>query len=434
MRENSGDYKLDKGRVVVSNGGICPLQCSYCYTYSQDFRSFPAKSADKLVDDLGTFANRIDIVQLGCDTEMFLRQNEAVRMIRGVANLDKDVSFATKMCLSDRTIDELASINNDMRQPKYHSLGTENYMVAFVSLTGIETAQKLEPKAPSPEKRIQTIQRLHNAGIPTYTYIKPLLPSTSREELARLFDATSDCCDGYVLGLLYADQDMLSRLGMDATEVQGKMSWGLDQRDWIIFEDQRVQGMVEQGKIFAHSIDAVDHVRQKNYQESITEGLQAIGPGTDFFESSIYSARLAVPENIRQITVMAREDNISSPLVLHSNVFTGEIFDTSLPDSPEACRKLSEYNSLVIDQPPNAYLALPRTLLLEDGRLFAHTGHLADFNVTEATIQSLLKSLESAVRSQGSFVSVCECLDENVIKTGLDLSTFAKVKKETTIR
>ncbi len=434
MTKTSGNYKLDKGRIVVSTGRPCPIGCSYCYTYSDDFVSFPRKTPEQIVSDLSTFANRIDLVQLGCDTELFLHQDEAIELIKGIAGLDRDVSFATKMCLSDRTIDELASTYETMRRSAYHTPGTENYMAAFVSLIGLETAQRLEPKAPSPERRIKTIKRLHQAGIPTYVFMRPLLPIVSEEELDRLFEQTREHCDGYVVGELYCDGEIMSRLGLTGADSRKKMAWGLDQRTWDVFIDERIAHLAEQKDVFSSSLEAFDVVRGKRYQEALIEGMANMEGGANFLEGSVYSARLAVPDNVKHIHVMAEKDSFAPGLSLSRNVFTGEQFEIPAVSDIDAVRKFYFGNTMVINQPPNAYLASPRHILLEDGRLFASGSFIGNFDLNEATVQSLLKSLESMIHGKDDLVRVCESLDRMLMPLELDHETFRKIQESTTVR
>ncbi|NQU79080.1 radical SAM protein [Candidatus Woesearchaeota archaeon] len=426
-------YKLDKGRVVVSTGGTCPLRCKYCYTYSDDFKAFPRNSPDKVVSDLRTFANRIDLVQLGYDTELFLRQKEAISLIEGVEDIGKDISFATKMHLSDQTIDSLSATNKRMRKALYPLPGTENYLTAFVSLIGFETARMLEPKAPSSENRIMTIKRLHDAGIPTYVFIRPLLPLVSDGELERLFDETRDFCDGYVIGKLYCDQEMMSSLGISQTSGKRRMVWGLDQRTWDVVIDDRISALSNGKTVFDSSLQAVNAVRKNGYQEAIIEGMLA-SPGTDMLDTNFYSTRLSVPDNINHIIIPDRTADRAPGLTLIKNIFTGDFFNIPSIYDFDAIRRFYEGNVLAIDQPPNVCVSSPRTMLLEDGRLFANSDFIANFDLTEAVTQSLLKGLENALLNKESFIRVCEGLEERICTARIDEKTFWKVKKSTTVR
>jgi DNA repair photolyase len=419
---SSGDmfseYKLDKGRIVVSTGGgACPLACAYCYTFSGDFRVFPKKMPEEIVSDLSSFSNHIDLVQLGCDTELFLDQKRAVDLVDRLSYLRKDISFATKMYLSDRTIDSLADASKRMRTPRYSLPGTDNDLVAFVSLIGFETARALEPKAPSPERRIATIKRLYAAGIPTFVFVRPLLPSVSEDELNRLFDATAGFCDGYVVGKLYCDQEMLRKLGIGMAEDRKKMDWSIDQRDWNVLIDERISRLTDGKRVFSSSLDAVDAVRGKSFQEAIVEGMPGMVEGSSLLDSGFYSMRLAVPKDANHITVMAKEEGMIGSLVLKRNVFSGESFVSPDLDDSDGMARWFKEKSLIIDQPSNIELSFPRAVLLEDGRLFAHDMYLAHFDVSEVLTDGLVRNLSSALRRKDDFVRLCESLED---KVGLD--------------
>ncbi|MBI2475597.1 hypothetical protein HYV69_04225 [Candidatus Uhrbacteria bacterium] len=71
---------------------------------------------------------------------------------------------------------------------------------------------KYEPKAPSPQRRIKTLQNVFNEGIPTMVAIRPLLPDIEENELEKIVNLTKDFVIGYYSGPLYLKQDKLKIL------------------------------------------------------------------------------------------------------------------------------------------------------------------------------------------------------------------------------
>ncbi len=74
----------------------------------------------------------------------------------------------------------------------------------MVSLTSMDAGLKrlLEPRAAAPARRLRTIERLNEAGIPVGTLIAPVIPALTDHELERLLEAAADAgarAAGYVL-------------------------------------------------------------------------------------------------------------------------------------------------------------------------------------------------------------------------------------------
>jgi DNA repair photolyase len=47
----------------------------------------------------------------------------------------------------------------------------------------------MEPRAPTPSKRLETIKRLSDAGIPTMVMVAPIIPMLTDPEIERILDA-----------------------------------------------------------------------------------------------------------------------------------------------------------------------------------------------------------------------------------------------------
>ena len=192
---------------------------------------------------------------MGYDTELFLREKEALELIQGLAKFKKDISFATRKNLSSTTIKELAKINNIIA-----SQSPANHLVALVSLVGFNSVTKLEPFAPPPERRILTIKQLHAADIPTFVYVKPLLPIVTNNELERIFTETEGHCNGYIFGYFITDDiQKAKRYGFDINKKKRKaMGWSLDERKWLYFIDPRIENLLSKPNTFFTSVEAIN--------------------------------------------------------------------------------------------------------------------------------------------------------------------------------
>jgi len=59
-----------------------------------------------------------------------------------------------------------------------------------ITVTGFST-RVFEPRAPSPEKRIEALRRLHEAGIPTILRLDPIMPWIKEEEIFKVLEKCS---------------------------------------------------------------------------------------------------------------------------------------------------------------------------------------------------------------------------------------------------
>lgn len=92
------------------------------------------------------------------------------------------VGLITKSSLIERDIDLL----KDMVQ---HQL-----VSAAVTITTLDhsVSRTLEPRAASPARRLQTIQRLAQAGIPVLVSVAPIIPFVTEQELEKVLQAAAD--------------------------------------------------------------------------------------------------------------------------------------------------------------------------------------------------------------------------------------------------
>lgn len=110
---------------------------------------------------------------------------EAIVRYRGLR-----VSITTKSPLTTRDLDLLQELN------------TRGKLWVHVLLACVdrELAHKLDPRAPTPRRRLQTVRTLVTAGIPVGVYALPILPgiNDSDTELRRLFVAARKSGAGWI--------------------------------------------------------------------------------------------------------------------------------------------------------------------------------------------------------------------------------------------
>jgi DNA repair photolyase len=195
--ENNG-LKIDQDRILTYSQLSCPLDCRYCFVDDLNFNQKRNVSylSNTQLDLLNTLPKEITLIMLGCDTEFFQNPQEAINILNKIVNLKKDISLITKLALSDKTFLNLDKINKQMEKQG-------NLLTFSVSIPCYESAQFWEPKAPSPQKRIGTLEKAKNIGIKTMVAIRPLLPNVSEQELECIIRETHTKSDGYYSGPLY---------------------------------------------------------------------------------------------------------------------------------------------------------------------------------------------------------------------------------------
>ena len=92
------------------------------------------------------------------------------------------VGIVTKSALVARDIDILAEMARD------------RLAVVSVSLTTLDRAlaRRMEPRAATPERRLETIAALSSAGIPVNVMTAPMIPALNDMEMERLLEAAAE--------------------------------------------------------------------------------------------------------------------------------------------------------------------------------------------------------------------------------------------------
>jgi DNA repair photolyase len=124
-------------------------------------------------------------------------------------------------------------------------------LLVTVSLTSYDQALSLEPYAPAPDRRIENLRRLADAGIATVVAIRPLLPVVPDDELFTIVDRTKDTCQGYISGPFYFKNLAPELLGDQVADLeQVIVPWMNDQSPWYKLHtperEQRLARYVEQ--------------------------------------------------------------------------------------------------------------------------------------------------------------------------------------------
>ena len=125
------------------------------------------------------------------------------------------VLVITKNHLVTRDVDLLAE------------LATHHAAAAYLSITTLDAtlARHMEPRTSSPQKRLEAVEVLANAGIPTGVLVAPVIPGITDHELPRIIEAAANAgakSAGYVMLRLPYGLKELFEGWLDAFEPEKK--------------------------------------------------------------------------------------------------------------------------------------------------------------------------------------------------------------------
>jgi DNA repair photolyase len=199
----------EKARVIISRNDSpdigfdrsinpyrgCEHGCIYCFarpTHAYlglspglDFETklfFKPDAAALLERELAKRGYRPALLQLGANTDPYQPVERKLRITREIlkvlARYKHPVAITTKSALVTRDIDILAP------------MAAENLACVAVSVTTLDRklARAMEPRAATPERRIETIRVLSKAGVPTLVGFAPAIPGLNDHEMEAVLE------------------------------------------------------------------------------------------------------------------------------------------------------------------------------------------------------------------------------------------------------
>jgi DNA repair photolyase len=192
-RNQSPDISFDRS---INPYRGCEHGCSYCFarpTHANmglspglDFETklFVKPDAPKLLEkELAEPGYEVRTIAIGTNTDPYQPIEREWRVMRGILEVlsaaNHPVGVVTKSALVTRDIDILAS------------MAERGLAKVALSVTTLDRrlARAMEPRAATPSKRIETIQKLSEAGIPTTIMTAPIVPALNDMEIERLLEA-----------------------------------------------------------------------------------------------------------------------------------------------------------------------------------------------------------------------------------------------------
>lgn len=135
------------------------------------------KAAELLEAELSKPTYRPQTIQLGANTDPYQPIERARRITREIievlSRFNHPVGITTKSDLVTRDIDLLAP------------MADKNLAAVGISITSLDRtlARTLEPRCPRPDKRLNAVRQLTDAGIPVAVMVAPVIPGLNDHEI-----------------------------------------------------------------------------------------------------------------------------------------------------------------------------------------------------------------------------------------------------------
>ncbi|WP_069307640.1 PA0069 family radical SAM protein [Methylobrevis pamukkalensis] len=221
-RNESPDISFDRS---INPYRGCEHGCIYCFARPShanmglspglDFetRLFAKPNAAELLErELSAPSYQPKPIAMGTNTDPYQPIEKDYGITRAVlevlAKTDHPVLIVTKSALVTRDIDILAP------------MAKKGLVKVALSVTTLDRklARAMEPRASTPERRLEAIRQLSEAGIPTGVMVAPVIPMVTDMEIERILDASA------VMGAREAGYVLL-RLPLEVADLF---------RDWLL--------------------------------------------------------------------------------------------------------------------------------------------------------------------------------------------------------
>jgi DNA repair photolyase len=192
-RNDSPDIGFDQS---INPYRGCEHGCAYCFARPThafqglspglDFETklFAKPNAVELLEkELGRPDYKVKSIALGTNTDPYQPIERRFRLTRGILEVFSrtrhPVGIVTKSALVARDIDLLGP------------MAAQSLAQVALSITTLDPglARRMEPRAASPAKRLDTVRRLSEAGVPVSVLVAPIIPGVNDHEIENVLAA-----------------------------------------------------------------------------------------------------------------------------------------------------------------------------------------------------------------------------------------------------
>ena len=176
----------------------CEHGCAYCFARPShayldlspglDFESrifSKPDAADLLRKALRKPGYRCEPLALGSNTDPYQPVERRLRITRAIlevlAEFRHPFTVVTKSNMVLRDLDLLVPMTRD------------GLAAVHISITTLDRtlARRMEPRAPTPQRRLEAVRGLKDAGVPVSVLVSPMIPGLNDHELDRLLEAAA---------------------------------------------------------------------------------------------------------------------------------------------------------------------------------------------------------------------------------------------------
>ncbi len=192
-RNKSPDIPFDQS---INPYRGCEHGCNYCYARPShahlelspglDFETklfAKTNAAELLTTELAKPGYEVTPIMLGANTDCYQPVERKWKLTRQLleilAECQHPVTIVTKSALIERDLDLLAPMAMKSLVEVHVSIATLDRVVA----------RRLEPRAASPQRRLDTIRALSSAGIPTGVLVAPIIPALTDATIEAVVEA-----------------------------------------------------------------------------------------------------------------------------------------------------------------------------------------------------------------------------------------------------
>lgn len=192
-RNSSPDLGFDRS---INPYRGCEHGCVYCfarpthaylgYSPGLDFETrliAKPNAAELLEKELRNHRYSVAPIAIGTNTDPYQPIEKLQRIMRECLEVLRDfkhpVGIVTKGTLIERDLDIL------------RDMASEELVKVGVSVTSLDlrVSRLMEPRAPSPDRRLRMIERLSSEGIPVRLMVSPVVPGLTDHEVERIIGA-----------------------------------------------------------------------------------------------------------------------------------------------------------------------------------------------------------------------------------------------------
>ncbi len=194
-RNDSPDISFDRS---INPYRGCEHGCAYCFARpthaymglspALDFETklFAKPNAARLLEkELARPGYEVKTIAIGTNTDPYQPIERRYRIMREILEVleatSHPVGIVTKSALVVRDLDILSA------------MARRGLVKVALSVTTLDRklARAMEPRAATPERRLETLRLLSEAGVPTTVMVAPVIPALNEAEIERILEAAA---------------------------------------------------------------------------------------------------------------------------------------------------------------------------------------------------------------------------------------------------